>query len=76
MTLTEVEVDRNALQIPELRNLTGSSVCSSNLPLQVADGEADASNHLLGGVTWSHLERDAYASSLVVHRVLGKPNKG
>lgn len=53
MTLTEVEVDRNALQISELRNLTGSSVCSSNLPLQVADGEADASNHLLGGVTWS-----------------------
>lgn len=43
MTLTEVEVDRNALQISELRDLTGSKVCSCNRPLQVADGEADAS---------------------------------
>lgn len=81
MTLTEVEMDQNALQISELKDLTGSKVCSCNCPLQVADGEADASgasviNHLLGGVTWSHLERDAYASSLVVHRVLGTPTRG
>lgn len=40
--LTEVDVDRNALQISELRDLTGSKVCSCNHPLQVADGEADA----------------------------------
>lgn len=43
MTLTEVEVDRDALQISELRDLTGSKLCSHNRPLQVADGEADAS---------------------------------
>lgn len=42
ITPTEVEMDRNALQMSELRDLTGSKVCSCNRPLQVADGEADA----------------------------------
>lgn len=41
--LTEVDVDRNALQISELRDQTGSKVCCCNRPLQVADREADAS---------------------------------
>lgn len=41
--LTEVEVDWNALQISELRDQTGSKMCCCNRPLQVADGEADAS---------------------------------